>query len=65
MNLERGFRMLRNRMAPDHLDAVLINSYIGPLLGNARVVRYAAQHHGEILWEFQKLSGADRGMNCS
>jgi hypothetical protein len=29
------------------------------MIGNARVVRYLAQHHGEILAEFQKLSGID------
>ena len=29
--------------------------YLGKLLGNARVVRYLAQHQQEILFEFQKL----------
>jgi len=38
---------------------VLINGYIARLLSNARVVRYLAQHHSEILTEFQKLSEAD------
>jgi hypothetical protein len=35
---------------------VLVNGYLGKLLGNARVVRYLAQHHRDILTEFQKLA---------
>lgn len=35
---------------------VLTNGYLGKLLGNARVVRYLAQHHRDILTEFQKLA---------
>jgi hypothetical protein len=35
---------------------VLTNGYLGKLLGNARVVRYLAQHHNDILAEFQKLA---------
>jgi hypothetical protein len=35
---------------------VLTNGYLGALLGNARVVRYLAQHQREILVEFQKLA---------
>jgi len=33
----------------------LANGYLGKLLNNARVVRYLAQHHQEILVEFQRL----------
>ena len=40
----------------DHLDLVLTNGYLGALLGNARVVRYLAQHQREILVEFQRLT---------
>jgi len=40
----------------DHLDLVLTNGYLGKLLSNARVVRYLAQHHRDILTEFQKLA---------
>ena len=35
---------------------VLTNGYLGKLLSNARVVRYLAQHHRDILTEFQKLA---------
>ena len=33
-----------------------LEGYLGKLLGNPRVVRYLAQHHQEILLEFQKLA---------
>jgi ParB-like chromosome segregation protein Spo0J len=55
-NLEREFRIAEKAYGTDHLDLVLTNGYLGKLLGNARVVRYLAQHHGEILTEFQKLA---------
>jgi hypothetical protein len=35
---------------------VLTNGYPGKLLGNVRVVRYLAEHHPDILSEFQKLA---------
>jgi hypothetical protein len=56
VNLEREFRIAEKAYGTDHLDAVLINGYIGKLLSNVRVVRYLAQHYAEILAEFQKLS---------
>jgi hypothetical protein len=40
----------------DHLDLVLATGYVGRLLANARVVRYLAQKHPEILAEFQKIA---------
>jgi hypothetical protein len=40
----------------DHLDLVLTKGYFAKRLGNARVVRYLAQHHDEILAEFQKIA---------
>ena len=43
----------------DHLDLVLANGYLRKLLGNARIVRYLAQHHADILPEFQKLVETD------
>jgi hypothetical protein len=33
----------------------LAKGYLGKLLGNAKVVRYLAQHHQEFLFEFQKI----------
>jgi hypothetical protein len=55
INLEREFKIAEKDYGADHLDLVLTNGYLGKLLGNARIVRYLAQHHGEILAEFQKL----------
>ncbi len=56
VNLEREFRIAEKSYGTDHLDLVLTNGYLGKLLGNARVVRYLAQHHRDILNEFQKLA---------
>lgn len=54
-NLDREFRIAEQSYGTDHLDLVLANGYLGKLLGNARVVRYLAQHQQEILLEFQRL----------
>jgi hypothetical protein len=43
----------------DHLDLVLASGYVGRLLSNAKVVRYLAQHHSEILKEFQKMTALE------
>jgi hypothetical protein len=55
VNLEREFKIAEKSYGTDHLDLVLANGYLGKLLGNARVVRYLAQHHSDILAEFQKV----------
>jgi hypothetical protein len=39
-----------------HAFGLAIRACDGKLLGNALVVRYLAQHHGDILTEFQKLA---------
>lgn len=54
-NLEREFKMAEQSYGADHLDLVLAKGYLGKLLANARVVRYLAQNHQEILAEFQRL----------
>jgi len=59
LNLEREFRIAEKSYGTDHLDLVLANGYLGKLLHNARVVRYLAQHHNDILTEFQKLTEAE------
>jgi len=56
VNLEREFRIAEKSYGTDHLDLVLANGYLSKLLGNARVVRYLAQHHHDILSEFQRLA---------
>jgi hypothetical protein len=55
-NLEREFKMAEQAYGTDHLDLVLAKGYLAKLLGNARVVRYLAQHHQELLSEFQKIA---------
>jgi ParB-like chromosome segregation protein Spo0J len=54
--LQREFKMIEQDYGADHLDLVLATGYIGRLLVNARVVRYLAQRHPEILAEFQKIA---------
>ncbi len=56
VSLQREFRIAEKSYGTDHLDLVLTNGYIAKLLGNARVVRYLAQHHQDILTEFHKLA---------
>jgi len=59
VNLEREFKIAEKSYGTDHLDLVLTIGYLGKMIGNARVVRYLAQYHGEILAEFKKISGID------
>jgi len=54
--LQREFKMIEQDYGADHLDLVLATGYVGRLLANARVVRYLAQNHPEILAEFQKIA---------
>lgn len=54
-NLEREFHLAEQSYGTDHLDLVLANGYIGKLLENARILRYLASHHRELLAELQKL----------
>jgi ParB-like chromosome segregation protein Spo0J len=56
VSLQREFRLAEKSYGADHLDLVLTNGYVRKLLGNAKVVRYLAQHHRDILTEFQKLA---------
>ena len=55
VNLEREFKLAEKSYGTDHLDLVLTNGYLGKLLGDARVVRYLAQHHSDILTEFKSV----------
>jgi len=57
-NLDRQFKLIEKSYGADHLDLVLVNGYVAKLLGNAKVVRFLAQHYAEILVEFQKLVDA-------
>jgi RepB plasmid partitioning protein len=55
-NLEREFKLAELSYGSDHLDLVLAKGYLCKLLGNAHVLRYLAQHHQEILTEFQRIA---------
>jgi hypothetical protein len=55
-NVDRQFRAIEQSYSSDQLDLMLAAGYVNRLLGSARVVRYLAQHHADILAEFQKLS---------
>lgn len=55
-NLDRELRVVEERYSSDNLDLVLAVGYVSRLLGNAQVVRYLAQHYGDILSEFQKIA---------
>jgi hypothetical protein len=55
-NLDREFKIAEQAYGIDHLDLVLAKGYLAKLLGNARVVRYLAQHQQELLSEFQRIA---------
>lgn len=55
-NVDREFRRIEQSYSSDNLDLLLATGYVNHLLGNVRVVRHLAQHHADILSEFQKLS---------
>ncbi|RVD58141.1 MAG: chromosome partitioning protein ParB [Mesorhizobium sp.] len=54
--LEREFRTIEQDYGTDHLDLVLAIGYVARLLGNARIVRYLAANHADVLSEFQKIA---------
>jgi len=55
-NLEREFKLATQSYGTDHLDLVLVKGYLTKLLGNARVVRYLAKHHQDLLSEFHQIT---------
>lgn len=55
-NVDREFRLIEQGYSSDNFDLMLATGYVNRLLGNVRVVRYLAQHHADILSEFQKMS---------
>ncbi|MCB9985882.1 MAG: ParB N-terminal domain-containing protein [Micavibrio sp.] len=56
VNLEREYRLVEESYSTDVLNLTLAKGYLTKLLGNARVVRYLAQNHAEILSQFQKIA---------
>lgn len=55
-NIDREFRMIEQSYGTDHLDLVLATGYLCRLIENVRVVHHLAQHHPELLAEFQRVA---------
>ena len=55
-SLQREYRLIEENYGCDVLNLTLAKGYLGTLMGNARIVRYLAQHHADILTQFQKLA---------
>lgn len=55
-SLQREYRLIEENYGKDVLNLTLAKGYLGSLLGNARIVRYLAQHHADILTQFQKIA---------
>ena len=66
-SLQGECRLIEESFGPNVLNLTVAKTYLGTLLGNARVVKYLALHHPEFLTQFQKISdmsslgGADGG----
>ena len=55
-SLQREFRLIDDNYARDVMNLTFAKGYLGTLLGNAKVVRYLAAHHPDVLVEFQKIT---------
>jgi ParB-like chromosome segregation protein Spo0J len=55
-SLQREYQLIEENFNKDVMNLTLSRGYLGALLGNARVVRYMAQNHKDILMEFQKIT---------
>lgn len=55
-NLQGEYTLIQESYGTDILHLTLAKSYLSTLLGNARVVRYLAQHHREFLSQFQQIT---------
>lgn len=55
-SLQREYRLIEENYGKDVLNLTLAKGYLGSLLGNAKVVRYLAQHNPDILSQFQKIA---------
>ena len=55
-SLQREYRLIEENYGKDVLNLTLAKGYLGSLLGNAKVVRYLAQNHADILTQFQKIA---------
>ena len=55
VSLDRGFRLIEESYAADHLDLVLVRGYLARIIGNARINEYLQRHHPEIAAEFSRI----------
>lgn len=55
-NVQRQYSLIEDTYGTDVLNLTLARGYISNLIGNAKVVRYLAQHHPEYLKQFQNIS---------
>lgn len=55
-SLQREYRLIEENYGKDVLNLTLTKGYLGSLLGNAKVIRYLAQNHSDILTQFQKIA---------
>lgn len=55
-SLQREYRLIEENYGKDVLNLTLTKGYLGSLMGNAKVVRYLAQNHADILAQFQKIA---------
>ncbi|PZP84124.1 MAG: chromosome partitioning protein ParB [Azospirillum brasilense] len=57
-NVQREYQLIKDNYGADVLHLTLAKGYLGKLLGNVAIVRYLAQHHSDLLHEFQKIVDA-------
>ena len=55
-NVQRQYSLIEDTYGTDVLKLTIAKGYINNLIGNAKVVRYLAQHHPEYLRQFQSIS---------
>lgn len=55
-NVQRQYSLIEDSYGSDILNLTIARGYISTLIGNARVVRYLAQHYPEYLKQFQAIS---------
>ena len=53
--LQREYLLIEENYGGDVMNLTLARGYLSSLLANAKVVRYLAQHHAEVLAQFQKI----------
>lgn len=53
--LQREYMLIEENYGGDVMNLTLARGYLSSLLGNAKVVRYLAQQHAEVLAQFQKI----------